>query len=102
MDLVRLEFRLIVDVRHNTVAADRVEIVQLSPGGDLYRRCRGGRLEPLAEGDLHSGDWFVITRAHRHLADAKQEAAAELERRGQQLMLLAERCSEFQEGTTNG
>jgi hypothetical protein len=98
---VRRDFRLIVDLRHNTVAANRVEIVQLAPGGDLYRKDYGGTLHLLGEGDLHSGDWFVTTRVHPCLADAKQEAAAELERRGQQLLLLAERCHEI-EGGSNG
>ena len=99
MKPVRRDFRLIVDLRHNTVAVDRLEIVQPLPGGDLYRKDRGGSLHPLAEVDLHSGDWFVTTRVHPCLADARHEAAAELERRGQQLLLLAERCHDLEDGT---
>lgn len=99
MKPVRRDFRLTVNLRHNTVAVDRLEIVQLVTDGSLYRKDCGGSLHPLGESDLHSGDWFVTTRVHPCLADATHEAAAELDRRGQQLLLLAERCHDLEEGT---
>jgi hypothetical protein len=99
VDHVRQDFRLIVDVHHGQIVSRQVDIVQLAPQGDLYYRDGAGGLRPLAGEDLHSSDSYVMSRLHPHLADAKHEAAAELERRGEHLLALALQCRQFKEGT---
>lgn len=97
MDSIRRDFRLTVDLQGGTFRPQRLEIVQLAPGSPLYYRDHDGALRPAAGEDLHSGDRYVITRVHPHLAAAKHEAAAELARRGEHLLALAVRCQQIEE-----
>jgi hypothetical protein len=96
---VRRDFRLTVDLNKGEIAAKQQEILVLAPGGPTYYRDYAGALRPVDGEGMHSGDLFVITGLHPHLADAKQVAAAELRRRGERLIHLAERCEQIEEST---
>ena len=97
MDAIRRDYRLIVDLHKGAIDARQVEIMQLVPQGELYFRDFGAALKPVAGERLHSGDLYLVTGLHPALADAKREAAAELERRGNDLRDLAVRCHQFEE-----
>jgi hypothetical protein len=101
VDYVRRDFRLIVDLERGQIDCKQQEIVVLALGVPLYYRDYAGALRPVDGESLHSGELYVITRLHPHLADAKQEAAAELERRGEHLLALAGRCRQM-EASTDG
>jgi len=97
VDCIRRDFRLTVDLHNGEISPRQVEILQPAPAGDLYYRDYAGALRPVAGESLHSGDLYLITRLHTCLAEAKQEAAAELERRGEHLRALALRCRDTEE-----
>jgi hypothetical protein len=99
VDHVRRDFRLTINLNAGEITAKQEEIVVLAPGGPLYYRDYAGALRPVDGERLQSGCAYVWTGLHSHLADAKQEAAAELERRAGHLLTLALRCRQFEEGT---
>lgn len=101
MDHVRRDFRLTIDLRNGEIAAKQQEIVALTPGGPLYYRDYAGALLPVAGDRLLSGDLYLITGLHPQLGDAKQQAAAELRKRGEHLLHLAKQVEEL-EVATNG
>ena len=101
MDSIRRDYRLTVDLHKGAIDARQVEIMQLVPQGEMYYRDYAGGLRPVAGERLHFGELYLVTGLHPQLADAKREAAAELERRGDELRALAVQCQQFEE-RTNG
>jgi len=101
VDYVRRDFRLTVNLDNGEITAKQEEIVVLAPGGPLYYRDYAGALRPVNGEVLQTGCHYVWTGLHPHLADAKQEAAAELEQRGKHLLALAVRCRQM-EASTDG
>jgi len=97
VDSIRRDYRLTVDLHSGSIDAQEIEVVQLVPEGELYYRDYGEALRPIAAAAAHSGDRYVVSRLHARLADAMQEAAAEVERRGEHLLGLAARCREMKE-----
>jgi hypothetical protein len=73
-------------------------VVEITPGEQHYRDGLGGYASvDLAK--LYSGERFVVTGLHDDLAAAGTAAAAELRRRGERLIHLAERCEQIEEST---
>jgi hypothetical protein len=90
--------RLTIDIEAGTIRPDSVEIVQLVPG-ELHFRQPTGDFAQVKDPFLLAGDRHVWTGLHDRLPEAAAAAAAELRRRGERLIHLAERCEQIEEST---
>lgn len=90
--------RLTIDLQAGTVHPMTCPVVEITPGEQHYRDALGGyaRVEAAAS---YSGERFVVTGLHDELGEAAAAAAAELRRRAEQLMALAQQCEQIEEST---
>ncbi len=90
--------RLTVDIHAGTLHRHTCAVVEITPGEQHYRDSLGG-YSRVDAATLHSGERFVVTGLHDDLAAAGAAAAAELRRRAEQLVALAQQCEQIEEST---
>jgi hypothetical protein len=90
--------RLTIDIRDGRIEPETFEIVELVPG-ELHYREPTGDFRRVQDRPVLASELLVWTGFHDRLPEAAAVAAAELRRRGERLIHLAERCEQIEEST---
>ena len=88
--------RITVDMHAGRVVPQTCELVEVVAGETHYRDGLGG-FHPIESVRLYSGERFITTTLHDDQAAAMAEALAELRRRGERLLSLADKFEQQQE-----
>jgi hypothetical protein len=90
--------RLTIDLHAGTLHPITCPVVEITPGEQHYRDAFGAYARVDAASP-YSGERFVVTGLHDDLGEAAAAAAAELRRRAEQLVALAQQCEQIEEST---
>lgn len=90
------KYRFVVDLDGGSLQPQTCEIVQVIAGQEHYRDSFGG-FHPVAGARLYSGERYIVTGLHDGQTSAMAEALAELRRRGERLLSLADKFEQHQE-----